>query len=332
MKNSPCRRLFGPVSITGVALIASLPGAVLPQLPQWTDEEWEALEIEAPHLGGTLFPRDVDAPEETVIEHTEVPEEVPYTPEVVSLGVVEDLPADLVESYFPEKLEARVLDPQSLLTQSRMDGVLNFLEYHFREARSAVHILVLRPNQRLPSHLDLRQIHEKWFGDTLSVLAVYNIGNPEMSRLIFGKEAEKRVSDARRANACMESINEAMVVSNAEDQLERFLTELSRRLYRIEEIYHGGEALAVDSVDAGITSAAPMEPVISQKRLWFTILSIATLVMMAGGSIVALQRRAASKTFYFPDRRHFPRLGGPYGGGNRLIVSFGKAKEERKIG
>ncbi|MGY8690100.1 MAG: hypothetical protein ACKVHP_20485, partial [Verrucomicrobiales bacterium] len=299
---------------------------------QWTDEEWKLLEFQTPDLGGTLFPRHDDSSEEAVIEHTEVPEEVSYTPEVVSLGEVEDLSPDLVEQYFPETLEARVLDPQSLLTQSRMDGVLNFLEYHFREARSAIHIIVLRPNQRLPSHLDLRKIHEKWFGDTLTVLAVYNIGNPEMSRLIFGHEAERRVLEARRANACMEAINEAMVVSNAEDQLERFLTELSRRLYWIEDIYHGGNSSGEGAAaEPGIALAAPTEPVISRKRLWFTILSMATVVIMAGGSVVALQRRASGKTFYFPDRRHFPRLGGSCGGGNRLVVSFGKAKEERKI-
>ena len=240
-----------------------------PPLPQWDEEGQRELELYGPELGGTLFPQyDASAMPE-LIEHTEIPQEVSPTPEVIRLGAVEDLPADLVESYFPETLEARVLDPQSQLTQSRLDGILHFLGYHFKEARSAIHIMVLKPMQRLPSHLDLQEIHEQWFGDSLSVLVVYNFGNPGMSRLIFGKETERRVPEARRVNACVESINGAMIASNAEDQLERFLTELSRKLYWIEDVYHGEQVseAAADGASAEDLATPPPVEAVSKKRL-----------------------------------------------------------------
>jgi len=305
-----------------------------PPLPQRDQEEQREIEQFGLDLGGTLFPRNDASPVPDIIEHTEIPQEVAPIPEVITLGAVEDLPADLVESYFPENLEARVLDPQSQLTQGRLDGILHFLGYHFREARSAIHIMVLKPMQRLPSHLDLQEIHEQWFGDSLSILVVYNFGNPGMSRLIFGKGTERRVPEARRVNACVESINEAMIASNAEDQLERFLTELSRKLYWIEEVYHGEQASEASTNAALSEDLAQVPPVeaVSKKRLWFSILSVSTLLALASGFIVSLQRRAANKTFYFPERRHFPRLGAPHGGGNRLVVAFGDAKEKPKAG
>lgn len=303
-------------------------------LPQWTAEEWERLQSEAPELGGSLFPQTDYFPQQFVAEPDAVPEEVPKTSEALSQGATTDLPEELVEVYFPEKLEARVLDPQSLLTQARLDGLLNFFDYHFREARSAIHIMLLKPSQRIPANLDLTAIHKEWFGDSLSVLVIYNFGNPGMSRLIFGSEAEARVSEARRLHASFSAINEAVAVANAEDQLERFLTELSRRLYRIENIYHGTspehETDAIPRVAAVPEIAGG--PVISGKHLWFSILSITGVLMVTGSSIVALQKRAANKAFFFPERRRFSRLGCPCGGGNRLVVPFGKAKEPSPLG
>ncbi len=326
-------RLSG-LSALGLFALLGIAVSAPPPLPQWDDAAQRELELHGPDLGGTLFPQNGASPVPSVIEHTEIPQEVAQIPEVISLGVMEDLPADLVESYFPETLEARVLDPQSLLNQGRLDGILHFLGYHFREARSAIHIMVLKPMQRLPNHFDLQEIHQQWFGDSLSVLLVYNFGNPGMSRLIFGQETERRVPEARRVNACVESINEAMVASNAEDQLERFLTELSRKLYWIEDVYHGeqvSEASSNGALSEDLAKAPAVEAV-SKRKLWFSILSISAMLALAGGFVVALQRRAANKTFYFPERRHFPRLGAPYGGGNRLVVAFGEAKEKPKVG
>lgn len=170
-----------------------------------------------------------------------VPEEVLRTVKVETLGAVADLPREWIDRYFPERMEARILDPQSLLTQARREGILHFLDFHFREARSTIHIMVLGPRQRLPLRLDLQAIHRRWFGDALSVLVIYHMGNPEMSRLIFGPEAERRIPDSFLHNAVLGSIDEAMVAANAEDQLERFLMELSRRLYWIEAQFHGEE-------------------------------------------------------------------------------------------
>lgn len=321
------------VCLGGLAVSAASSQGQL-SLPQWTAEEWERLQSEAPDLGGSLFPQTDYSPEQFVPEPDAVPEEVPKTPEAVSLEVTTDLPEDLVELYFPEKLEARVLDPQSLLTQARLDGVLNFMDYHFREARSAIHIMLLKPSQRIPGNLDLQAIHKEWFGDSLSVLVIYNFGNPGMSRLIFGSEAETRVSEARRLHACFSAINEAVAVANAEDQLERFLTELSRRLYRIENIFHGTAPEHETDASPGVAAVPEITggPLISGKHFWFTIFSITGVLMVTGSSIVALQKRAANKAFYFPERRRFSRLGCPCGGGNRLVVPFGKAKEPSPLG
>lgn len=294
-------------------------------LPQWSDKP-------APDLGGTLF-RDLFGEENEPHEHTEAPQEVPPLLESMEFAVMEDLSASLVEQYFPDTLEQRVLDPQNLLTQSRLDGILNFLDYHFREASSQIHILVFKPNQRVPSALDLHEIHQRWFGDELGVLVLYNFGNPAMSRLIFGSTAEASVSEARRRSACVESINEALIVSHAEDQLERFLTELSRRLYWIEEAFHGsgGEETEEELPEEASSVAADTEASLPPRRLWFTVLSIVSILILAGGAIMSLQRCAARKTYYFPERRHFPRLGGRYGGGNRVVIRFGEAKPERRI-
>ena len=292
-------------------------------LPQWSEEDWDRLEREGPDLGSFLFPGGERSPEAENIEGQGGAEDAPPPPG--ALSPVEDLPADLVESYFPERLEVGVLDPQSLLTQARLDGILNFLESHHRQARSAMHILVLRPTQRIPSHLDLETIHETWFGDALSVLVIYNFGNPEMSRLIFGGEASKRVPESRRANASVESINEAMVVADAEDQLERFLSELSRQLYWIEDIFHGVPAVAARASEPG-PGTGTQRRAIALAWLWWSLPSIAAMLTVAG-CVVAWRRRVAKRTCYFPDQPLSRRLGGAYGAGNRLVVTFGEPDE-----
>ena len=319
--------------VLALSVMLGMANGRMPPLPQWTAEELEWMQQDGPDLGGALFSGEGEQEDMGTIEHTEIPQDDVQVPEVIHLGKVEDLPADLVERYFPETLEERVLDPQSQITHSRREGILHFLDYHFREARSAVHILVLKPMQRLPSHLDLNHIHEKWFGDSLSVLVVYNFGNPEMSRLVFGQHGDEHVPEARRVNACVESINEAMVASNAEDQLERFLTELSRKLYWVEQDYYGAlKAEAKVSKPEAVTPVAALETPVSRRKLWFSILTATAVLIMGAASILALQRRAANKTFYFPEHRIRERLGAPYGGGNRVVVSFGQAQDESKAG
>ncbi len=341
MKNTPRRRLHGGrLGLMALAMMA-VWGVAWGQLtlPQWSEEEWELWETESPLLGGTLFPGSDPASEEVLPEplevpELEVPEEVPRTTEIVSLGVVEDLPAKLVPDYFPERLEQRLLDPQSLLTQSRLDEIHHFLDYHFSEARSAIHIMVLKPLQRLPSEIDLQQFHRRWFAEEeLAVLVIYNFGNPEMSRLIFGAEAKKRVSEARRIEACVEAINQAIVVGNAEDQLERFLTDLSRSLYWIEDDFHGARPGVVSRPiqerfrEALLAPSKP--PEVEQGSFWFTVLLAASMVVLIGAGIAFLQRRAANRTYYFPERPRASRLGCPRGGGNRLVVSFGGGANPR---
>ncbi len=304
------------VALGTVTIQAQIP------LPQWSEEEAKMHEFVEPELGTNLFPSTTYSPEAVPEEAAIIPEEVVKEDEVDHPPVVEDLPADLLEAYFPERLTERVLDPQELLTQARLEGILNFLDYHFRETRSAVHLLILKPNQRIPAEIDLKEIHREWFGNTLSVLVIYNFGNPDMCRVIYGDEVETRVSQGRRSSATLRSIDQAIVVANAEDQLERFLTEISRRLYWIEDEFHGAIPRRQPSNPAPhLATPAPQPPSHKGLALLTAVAGIAGLSGIGAG-IIFMQRRASRKTYYFPDRRIFPRLGGAFGGGNRVVISF----------
>ncbi len=306
----------------------SLSLTALAQMPDWDETDWNLRDFVDPELGGTLFPGSVYSPEPLPEgAHDSVPNERSVEPELITLEAVQDLPAELLSQYIPDQLRARLVDPQELITQARRDGVLHFLDYHFNEARSTIHLFILKPNQRFPSHVDLNELHRQWFGaDSLNVMVIYNFGNPGMSRLIFGTEADQRVSEEQRSAACMDSISEAIVAANAEDQLERFLTKLSGKLYWIEQMFHGQQAEA-ERPDAGTVAneaspSATMSIPNSKPKLFLTALTVTALLGSVAAGIIALQRRASKKTYYFPNRRIHPRLGGPYGGGNRLVVSF----------
>lgn len=333
-----CR--LGRLGFLALALLVSfaLPAGAQLDLPEWTAEEWERWQEETPPLGAFLFPGwdDVEErPELDPEELTEVPEEVPLNEEnqPPREGIVEDLPTDLVESYFPESLEERLLDPQSLLTGSRIEGIHHFLDFHFREARSTIHILVLKPWQRVPRSINLRDIHQRWFGiDALAVLVVYNFGNPEMSRLVYGEEAELRVAEASRVRAATDAIDEAIVVGNAEEQLERFLTDLSRSLYLIEEEFHGEPINAAPQTaqegfrQSLLAVTPPPRLPIDRSRLWLSVVAVIGILLVTGTGIGLVHLRAARKTYFFPERPMQHRLGCPHGGGNRLAVSFGSPK------
>lgn len=296
-------------------------------LPQWSENHLKAFGP-SPVLGGGLFPGTDYLPEIAPTFDESAPDETSQLPLVLRLEGVKDLPADLIDAYFPDGLTQRVLDPQRLLTQSRRDGILNFLEYHHREAESEIYILVLGPQQRVPGEIDLGRIHEAWFGDRLSALVLYNFGNPEMSRLILGPLAEKRVPEHRRVHTCLKAINEAVVSSNAEEQLERFLMELSRQLYWIETAFRAGARLEEErleyAMEVPVTATKDRDRMDSpvQRRLLLSFAVGVGLVAGSGVAVMLLQRRAGARSYYFPTPRTQPRLGAPHGGGNRLVLSF----------
>lgn len=315
----------------GGAMLA-VNGQLLPPLPQWDEEQLENWELFPPELGKHLFRDDSETLEIPNAAEMALPEDM-VLPKPLGVDGIKDLSDDLVGKYFPEGGQEVVIDPQELLTRSRMDGILNFLEYHHREARSRLRILVLGPNQRFPNALDLQAMHEEWFPEGLGVIVIYNFGNPEMSRLVFDEITKQRVDDARCSRACMESINDAIQVADHEEQLERFLMELSRQLYWIEAIYYGAETpvpvmqQAEKNQDLEAAAEARVRKAVKE-RVLITLACSLLGVIGVGALIVFLQRRASQRTYYFPERKWHTRLGAPYGGGNRVVVSFDETVEK----
>lgn len=310
----PLLRIAGAIVLLGTSLSAreSTP------LPQRSEEELALSPRERWNEARALWPEGEYKPHTS---HEADEEELPRLPVDLALANMQDLPADFQASYFTETPSGSIIDPQHLITNARRDGLRTFLEFHDNEARSHICLLVLDATQRLPADRDLNDLHKRWFGQELTALVVYNFGYPELSRVIFGEYADKKVPEATRRDACLESITESLDATNAEEQLERFITELSRRLYWVEGAFHGAEKKAAKATKP--TSEILPERGISAGRaaLRAGLLGLSCLVGL-GATLLHLQRRAALKSFHFPDRTIHPRLGAPLGGGSRITVHF----------
>ncbi len=155
------------------------------------------------------------------------------------------------------------------------------------------------------------------------VLVSYKPGQPDAAQILSDAlvPLSEPVLDALR-NACARFAQDA---STADQQLIRFVDQLTQQMSRIEQaLGPHSNATAPPSV-----SAAPASPAIQLLLLT----KVAILFFLVAGVIAAwnhhLKRRRSSMKvpMRLPALEIHPRLGAPHGGGSQALMSFGNPGE-----
>lgn len=142
----------------------------------------------------------------------------------------------LRDEYFSYRPVEHLIDPQSLLTEQKKNDLARFMEYHAEEARYDIYLMVFGETQQIPADIDLDALHREWFQGEDVVLAVYHLGRPEETTLNFGKEVTNLLPQEIFDRVQEYCIAEAQIATDLADQTERYMIELSTRLWWVAKL------------------------------------------------------------------------------------------------
>jgi hypothetical protein len=324
-------------ALAAMAFLATSAACALegPALPTWHGNK-ERLEMEAQGwVPGAILLTDESVPGE------------PPEPAASPLPVQPPLPEEIAEdskqfpgvaekflpNYFAQRPKFFLVDPQALLSPSEHRDRLSFLNYHASDSSIDLFVYLLGGSQEIPSEVRQEEITERFFSEGRpAVIVFYYLGAPQRSVVYLSPSLMGSVSAVEQHRALESSVMQAFERTNPSEQLDKFLVQMSIRVYWMERMLATGSTST-----AALPTVMPVTPgekraaVKSAKLIWLqetvsrfaapTALGLAAL-MLVWGFKHWLRLRAR---YRFPEFEVEPRLGGAHAAGIGAVISFASA-------
>lgn len=306
-----------------------------PKLPSWQDSEKKDLIAGGWIAGGALLTNDPVPDEPSQETSAELKVELPTTEEIAQDATApHEIPEKFLPAYFAEHPKNFLIDPQELLSSSDYRDRLGFLNYHASDSSIDLFVYVFGRDQDIPSEVREEEMNERFFVDGRpAVIVFYYLGAPQRSMVYLSPSLTDAVSAPEQRRALASSVMQAFEKTDASEQLDAFLVQMSIRIYWMERIINGTSSNGDDiALPARVSAIA--ERVIGSKGskiewirgMAFKYAVPGTLIL---GSLLAafcmdfwLKRRMR---FEFPDFEVEPRLGGAHAAGVGAVISFASA-------
>ena len=233
-----------PVAFAVLFLTVKASAIDEPALPVWQGKERDELESKgwvpgALLLSGDPVPDDSAKSEPLQMEQPkpeEIAEDLKSSPEIAE----KFLPA-----YFAERPKNFLIDPQGLLGPTDYRDRLSFLNYHASDSSIDLFVYVMGGDQEIPSAVREEEMIERFFNTGRpAVIVYYYLGAPQRSVVYLSPSLTDSVSAAEQRRAVESSVMQAFEKTKPSEQFEKFLVQMSIRLYWMERILAGESATA----------------------------------------------------------------------------------------
>lgn len=337
-------------------------------LPNWQTKEATPQEIKPVMTRAQLSPLLPEAPPEDRFDPFKL-----FIPRSLSVKPVEPAPPPVIKLHDVEAAvmtaaeqmpeESLLLDPQGLLPEIQADDVRRLLSNHASEAYITARVLLIKHDQMLAKDASLMGLASGVLTKKPTCLIVFPMGEPKRTRVFTSLEISRTTPVGYLAKMVGDCIRDSQQVSNDVEQLERFVTQLSIRLFWLErafefktapepstEVASAGSPLGKpDSASApkgksdAIATApvdllpevipAPPPTILPAGALekWMTVsvkiawgLAIAASVLIVGITVWRWRmRRIRQMVWLLPEIEHVERLGGSHCGGCGSAIKYG---------
>ncbi len=234
-----------------------------------------------------------------------------------------------------------LIDPATLLPEMAAMEIERLLEFHASEARIGLFVLVIGKNEKLPASADLDSIASGKLVSSDACLVVYPLAEPWRARLLVSRTIHEKASPLFLSETAGECVRQALVATEAGDQLERFVTTLSPRLFWLQNAlgkpasnskpsstlreFAGGEGMMTSPPTTSVENPRS-DTTWSLPALSLTGAALTGLVLggLWAGRNWIHRRRARSQTsiWLLPETEVQPRLGGAFCGGTGLVMRY----------
>ncbi len=323
------RRICGIVLVCGFAATPFLLGEE-PSLPAWHGNERVELESKGWALGALLLPDDETSEEsaKAVAALREV--EKPKPEEIADdLKRSPEIPEKFLPAYFAERPKSFLVDPQGLLSPSEYRDRLHFLNDHSSDSSIDLFVYLIGGEQEIPSAVREEEVIERFFSTGRpATIIFYYLGAPQRSLVYLSPSMTDQVSDAQQRRALESSVQHAFERTAPVEQFEKFLVQMSIRVYWMEpkSIALPAATPAFEAVKTEekvvpkISKLLPVKEWLERKAIPIGVIS--ATVLLAFGIQQWLRRRAR---YHFPSFEVEPRLGGAHAAGVGAVISFANA-------
>lgn len=320
--------------VAAAVLVATASAYQQPMLPAWVGKERAELEATGWVPGAILLTDDPipDDPEKPAAVPLEV--EQPRPEEIAGdLKPSPEIAEKFLTAYFAERPKNFLIDPQGLLTPSDYRDRLAFLNYHAGDSSIDLFVYVMGGDQAIPSEVREEELIERFFSEGRpAVVVYYYLGAPQRSVVYLSPSITGSVSAAEQRRALESSVMQAFQKIEPSGQIEKFLVQMSIRIYWMERML-AGEAVAGDTLppasplaaSSGGTAAKPERfPWLRDlfRRAAIPAALVLGVFLTAFGFNHWLRLRAR---YRFPEFDVEPRLGGAHAAGVGAVISFASA-------
>ncbi len=320
--------------IVSVVFAGTAFAMVEPALPVWNPTERAELEA-AGWIPGAVLLTDEPVPEELDQPATEPLQVEQPKPEEIAGDhrPSPDIAEKFLPAYFAERPNNFLIDPQGLLSPSDYRDCLGFLNYHASDSSIDLFVYVMGGEQTIPSEVRAEELIERFFTEGRPALVVYYyLGAPQRSVVYLSPSITDAVSAAEQRRALESSVMQAFEKIKPTEQLEKFLVQMSIRIYWMERML-AGETTASDTLPLSSPVAASNSRTAAKSAKFLWMQEIARKAAVPAGTLVAaflaaiglnhwMHRRAR---YRFPEFDVEPRLGGAHAAGVGAVISFASA-------
>ncbi len=319
---------FLPATLAAVFLTATATALEEPALPTWHGKERAELEAKGWIPGALLLSHDPIPDEPAKPEPLQV--EQPKPGEIAGdLKPSPEIAEKFLPAYFAERPKNFLVDPQGLLNPSDYRDRLSFLNYHASDSSIDLFVYVIGGDQEIPSAVREEEMIERFFTEGRpAAIVYYYLGAPQRSVVYLSPSITTSVSAAEQRRALESSVMQAFEKTKPSEQFEKFLVQMSIRIYWMERML-AGETAAASTPSIIATAGAGHAK--SAKLIWLQALALKALIpatILFGAFLTALgfhhwlRLRAR---YRFPEFEVEPRLGGAHAAGVGAVISFASA-------
>ena len=223
-----------------------------------------------------------------------------------------------------------LIDPDLLVPEMQNHDLMRFLEFHARDARIKLHVLIIAHDRKLPEDAELGKIASGSLLQTDACLLVYPLGEPWRARLFVSKSVHDQTSTQFLAETVQACLHESMQASDAHDQLHRYTVQLSTRLFWLQRAL-GKEPTTANDKDQALAEIAPTATVgnlgavnVQSIVMWGSaVLLLLGITGITGRQIYRrLRLRRQNRVWILPEPETVPRLGGAFTGGGGGMIRY----------
>ncbi|HEX7261932.1 MAG TPA: hypothetical protein VF258_08965 [Luteolibacter sp.] len=315
------------LSATILAMATLASGETL--MPAWNGTERADFEA-AGWIAGAALLTDDPASDGTAPVPLQV--ESPNPEEIAAdLAPATLIPEKFLTAYFAERPKTFLIDPQNLLSPTDSRDCLKFLNDHANDSPIDLFVYVIGGDQEIPGEVREEELIERFFSEGRpAALVYYYLGAPQRSVIHLSPSLTDSISTTEQNRALESAVIQSLEKSQPPEQLEKFLTQMSIRIYWMERLLAKGPATA--ALKPSPTAVTHDRAAEKSARLVFlqelarrfapSAAILLGIFVLALGLGRWLRRRSR---YCFPELEVEPRLGGAHAAGVGAVISFASA-------